>query len=482
MATDVAADRQRRLGAVLAPAGIAFLALTTGGYLYLLASDTVDGLRGNAQWHLPYVAQPANAWWWVPLPAVAAMLLLALSQRFQALVLALEIVAGSIFAYLLFAAQWGGGDNLLAKVLNGPTAFWSAAVQIRNLPATLRHYAAFMASVSPSHAASHPPGDMLLFRGLNALMLSQPAWAHVVLGAGRPFISGLPMLLKAGDAPALLAGAIAAIPVVVLLGRLAAAPIALLAARLGVNGMAAGLLSLVLPTALVHLPLLDTAYPLLSAATVLIAVLATQRRSPVLALVAGVLFGASLLFTAGLLAVGLLIGIYALLTAGWRSGLILGALMLAGWAATWLLLYLIAGINLIAIFSFINHYQQEFEAQRSYWLWVRWKWYDFAMFCGLPITGLCLWFLVQSARRWRAHTPLDIDRFFVAWACMMGFLWFSPAARAEVGRLWAPMMCFAVLFAARALPRGRWPLATVLLLEIAQVMVINRYLEVINSG
>ncbi|HUZ76434.1 MAG TPA: hypothetical protein VMV93_02510 [Chloroflexota bacterium] len=482
MATDVAAERQRRLSAVLAPAGVALLTVATAVYLYLLASDTVDGLRGNAQWHLPYISQPANQWWWVPLPAAAAMVVLALSRRVRAPLLAVEVVAGSAFAYLLFAAEWGGGDNLLAKVLNGPTAFWGAAVQIRDLPAALRHYPAFMASVSPSHAASHPPGDMLLFRGLNALMLSQPGWAQRVLAAGRPFISGLPMLLRAGDAPALLAGAIAAIPVIVLLGRLAVAPMSLLAARLGVNGLAASLLFLVLPTTLVHLPLLDTAYPLLSASTVLVAVLAVQRRSVALALAAGVLFGASLLFTAGLLAIGILIGVYALLTAGWRFGMILGVVMLVGWAANWLVLYLTAGINLLAIFNFINHYQQHFEAQRSYWLWVRWKWYDFAMFCGLPLTGLCLHYLVQAIRRWRANKPLDIDRFFVAWACMMVFLWFSPAARAEVGRLWAPMMCFAVLFAARALPRGRWPLATVLLLEIAQVIVINRYLEVINSG
>jgi len=43
-------------------------------------------------------------------------------------------------------------------------------------------------------------------------------------------------------------------------------------------------------------------------------------------------------------------------------------------------------------------------------------------------------------------------------------------------------MCFAVLFAAAALPRLRGALSLVLLLEIAQVLVINRYLEVINSG
>jgi hypothetical protein len=64
----------------------------------------------------------------------------------------------------------------------------------------------------------------------------------------------------------------------------------------------------------------------------------------------------------------------------------------------------------------------------------------------------------------------------------MVFLWISTSTMAEVGRLWAPVMCFAVLFAARALPKLRTALPLVLALEIAQTMAINRYLEVINSG
>jgi hypothetical protein len=43
-------------------------------------------------------------------------------------------------------------------------------------------------------------------------------------------------------------------------------------------------------------------------------------------------------------------------------------------------------------------------------------------------------------------------------------------------------MCFAALFAAYALPKMRGALPTVLALQIVQIMVINRWLEVINHG
>ncbi|MDE3077039.1 MAG: hypothetical protein KGJ86_16610, partial [Chloroflexota bacterium] len=104
------------------------------------------------------------------------------------------------------------------------------------------------------------------------------------------------------------------------------------------------------------------------------------------------------------------------------------------------------------------------------------------MFDGIPVAALCVKFLVESVPRWRAGAATNIDCFFAGWMAMMVFLWISPSALAEVGRLWAPLMCFAVLFAASALPRSRWALASALALQVAQVIVINRYLEVINSG
>ncbi len=442
----------------------------------------IEWLRGNAQWHLPYVAHPPNAWWWVPLPAAVCLVVLGAFRLPRLVTLTVGILATSAFGYLLFAAEWGGGDNLLAKILNGPTAFWGSAVQITDLRQTLANYPAYLASVSPSHTASHPPGNLLLFRALNGIMTTHPTCAAAVIAAGRPFISGLPMLLAAGNNSGLIAGAILAIPVIIVLGRLAAIPLYVLAAHLGVDARVATLLFLLLPTTLVHLPLMDTVYPLLTTMVLLTAVVAAKRQSNLLALIAGLLFGLSLLFSAGITVICITVAIYTLLLVGWRSALRLGLLFMSGWLIVWALLYLAGGINMPAIFNFLNHYQAEFEAQRSYWLWVRWKWYDFAMYGGIPVAALCVWFLVDAVKRWRRGVSLDVDLFFVAWLAMMVALWFSPAARAEVGRLWAPMMCFAVLFAAQVLAKWRWAVPLVLALQVAQIMVINRYVEVVNSG
>jgi hypothetical protein len=144
---------------------LAGIAAATAIYLYLLASDTVDGLRGNSQWHIPYVAHPPNEHWWLPLIPGAIIAALPLLPLPSWAAIGAGMCAACAFAYDLFAAQWGGGDNLMAKVINAPVAFHRAAGQITNLAAVLANYPAYIAGFEPSsHLRSHPPGDLLLFR------------------------------------------------------------------------------------------------------------------------------------------------------------------------------------------------------------------------------------------------------------------------------------------------------------------------------
>jgi hypothetical protein len=461
---------------------LAAIAAVTLAYVYLLATNTVDGLRGNEQWHLPRVANPPNDRWWLPLvPGVVIAVLPLLSWPAGATITA-GMVAGGAFAYALFAAQWGGGDNLLAKIINEPTAFHRAASQITDLGAVLASYPQYMLQFEPSsHLRSHAPGDLLLFRWLNDLMQASPSLGDATLNWARTFIGGTDMLLRAGNQPYLLAGAVAAIPLIIGLGRLAAVPLAWLSWLLKAPAVPAALLFLVLPTTLVHLPLLDTVYPLLTALVLFAGVLAIERRSWALALLTGALWGVALFYSglSGLAAIPL--AVYGLLRGGWRT-IVLGLPAAAGAGAFWLILWLGWRINMPAILHFQIEHQRDFEAQRTYWLWFRWKWYDFVMFCGIPVAALCVKFLVESVGRWRTGAPLRIDLFFAGWLALMVFLWLTPAALAEGGRLWAPLMCFSVIFAAYALPRLRPALPLILLLQIAQIMTINRYLEVINSG
>lgn len=461
---------------------LAAISAVTVIYLVLLATDTVGALRGNVQWHIPYVAQPSNASWWLPvIPGlvVAALPLLPIPAWAT---ISVAAAATCAFVYALFAAQWGGGDNLMAKIINEPTAFHRAAGQIMDLRSVLANYPQYLAQFElGSHVRSHPPGDLLLFRWLEDVMSAHAGVEAATLNWGKTFISGLPLLLQSGNAPYLMASAIAAIPLITGLGRLAAFPLAATGPYLGIEPVAPTLLLLVLPTVLVHIPLLDTVYPLLTALVVLAGVAAIERRSWVLALSAGILFALSLFFSASLLLIALPLVVYGLLRLRWRA-VWLGLAAAAGGAAIWAILWLGWRINMPAIMQYLADHQRDFEATRSYWLWFRWKWYDFVMFCGIPVAALSLKFLIESARRWRLGMPTKLDYFFVGWLAMIIWLWLTPAALAEGGRLWAPLMCFAVLFAAAALPRFRGALSVVLLLELAQTIVMNRYLEVINSG
>lgn len=470
---------KRRERGLLLLAGIAALTLA---YLYLLGSDTVDALRGNQQWHIPYVAHPSNQWWWLPvIPGlvIAALPLLPLPSWAT---IAVATCAACVFAYNLFAAQWGGGDNLLAKIINEPTGFHRAAGNIHDLGAVLAGYTQYIGQFElGSHVRSHPPGNLLLFRWLNDLMAAEPGLQAAVLNWGKTFISGLPMLLGSGNAGYLMAGAVAAIPLIIGMGRLAAVPMALIPPWLGVEPVPATLLFLVLPTTLVHIPLLDTVYPLFTSIVVLAGLAAVERKSWPLALAGGIAFALSLLFSASLVLVVVPLAIYGAFRLGWQAAW-LGVVAAIGGAAVWLALWLGWRLNMVAVMEYLFQHQRDFEATRSYWLWFRWKWYDFVMFCGVPVAALCLKFLVESVGRWRERKPLRVDYFFAGWLAMMIWLWLTAAALAEVGRLWSPLMCFSVIFAAYALPRWRGALSLVLVLQIAQVMVINRYLEVINSG
>ncbi|MBV9120865.1 MAG: hypothetical protein JOZ39_09155, partial [Chloroflexi bacterium] len=180
------------------------IAIGAGVYLALLASHTVDGLRGNSEWHIPAAPQTASAWWWLPLPAAAAICMVPLLPLTDSLKLVCAAAANALLGYLLYAAQWGGGDNLLGKILNGSNGFYDAAVHIANLRSTLASYPAYLATFEPaSHVPSHPPADVLFFYAINQLTGHWPWLTGVVLQAGRPFISGLPMLLGAGNPPSL---------------------------------------------------------------------------------------------------------------------------------------------------------------------------------------------------------------------------------------------------------------------------------------
>jgi hypothetical protein len=321
-------------------------------------------------------------------------------------------------------------------------------------------------------------------------MLASPGLRGATLGWARTFIGGTDMLLGSGNAPYLLAGAVAAIPLIIGLGRLAALPLAVVSAQLQAPVVPATLLFLVLPTTLVHIPLLDTVYPLLTGLVLVAGVAAIEAGGPLrprrargllLASLAGVLLGIALFYSSAVAIIVLPLAVYGLLRGGWRAAW-LALPALAGAALVWLVLWLAWGVDMPAIFQWLAKHQADWEGRYTYWLWFRWKWYDFVMFCGIPVAALNLKFLVESVRRWRKGVPLRLDYFFAGWLLMMIVLWLSTATMAESGRLWAPVMCFSVLFAARALPRLRGALSFVLLLEIAQVMVINRYLEVVNSG
>ncbi len=173
----------------------------------------------------------------------------------------------------------------------------------------------------------------------------------------------------------------------------------------------------------------------------------------------------------GNLVFGLMVGLHLL----WREGMVwreararleplwilplLGgmALMALGVALPWLLAYMVWGMDPFAIMrqALATHYALV-TVHREYGVWLWMNLVDFALWLGpapalLGVAGsLALWHRAPRARGWR-----DLAGLAGIFWLVLAFLDLSGVTRGEIGRLWAFLMPFPLLFAL-ALPWRAW--------------------------
>jgi hypothetical protein len=257
-------------------------------------------------------------------------------------------------------------------------------------------------------------------------------------------------------------------------------------------GVRAAALTLLVPGLVLFAPIFDTVYPLFGVLAVLLFLRALEDDSIGYAGWSALAFSAATFMSVGCFVLAVMGAALVLQRMLYRERWLRPCVAFAiTFALTWLVLDVALGVNMIAIFRRIGQYQLGYEASRSYWLWLRWKPYDFAMFLGVPVTALALLYgagvvgrLRLAARHWIA-----LDALFLAWLATILFLDVTGVIRAEVGRLMALLMPFGAIFAVAALDTGnqtparyRLGLAVYLAvaaLEFAQLMVFNRYLELV---
>jgi hypothetical protein len=456
----------------------ALLAAVTILVLLAIATDGIPLLRGPApyppEWQWAYRDGPSSGRLLLALAAAGGLLgLLALSgsawarrgpRRAALLLLPAATALGLLFQLgLLDLEPAGAFPTLLARTVSRThTSYFTVAVspEARDPLEFLRRHASLLSTfrTAAKHAATHPPGPVLYYRGLLAVCEASPGLTGLLLRSlpenGEP--PGLPA------APAARAAALLGALLLGLLGAATGLPVAWLAARLAgdtLAGVRAGVLWSLLPGPALFVPQFDQALalPVTLAAALLVAALGAERllRALLPAVIAGLVGGIALFVSYGSAAFLLLGGLVALALdrrPRWRGLLLCGLA-----AATALGLFAASAIlghePLLAARTALAIHREVYTRPRSYGLWLVFNPLDLALFLGVPVTLLGLARL-RSALGGPHDGPAGAaPRMTLALAGGLALLVLSGVTRGEVGRIWMPLMPL-LLVSALARPAG----------------------------
>jgi len=400
--------------------------------------------------------------------------------------LPLLIVLGWMLTLAVVRAEPGGFSRVMEALSSRHTFGFvfdaGLAPETREL---LADYPAATAELN-QHTRTHPPGALLLVRGLDVIGRRLPPPRE---GSGS--LSALAAeslhreMQRAGDrgrpvpqrppAPWTLVLLAMLLPA---LSALAAWPLYRLALRLGLPpspSLLAAALWILVPARSLFTPSLDQALPCLLLGAAILAA-GPGRWRP---FAAGMVLFLCLFVTYGYLAPA---GLVALLTivadiapgegAPWRRAAERGALLAAGFLLPWIVLSLATGYGPWAAFrdAMVQH-RAIAVASRSYITWLTWNPYDFTLLLGPPIAGLAAAALIPRGTRTAAFRDLAWG-----WWALLLLLLVSGTVRGEVGRIWLMLMPFACLLAAGAAAerwdrRSPWA-GLVLLLQAALLLVL----------
>ena len=349
--------------------------------------------------------------------------------------------------------------------------YFIARYERMDVPTFLSTYEARMAAGDVLHIGTHPPGLILLHRGLIALCRNVPGIAELVEATEPDSVSeSLDDLehqtrhdwtpLTRDRAPlwlaALLTQAAAALAVV---------PLYLLVRRNYGRRTAwrcAALWPLV-PAVAVFLPKSDALFPLIGLALLWLWLEGIGRRSGLLCFCAGVVLWLGLMLSLALLPVVAVAGcLTAWEFAGFKGGherrqWAWGVGKGVGWCAAAvavpvLLLWLAYDLNLVKvwIWNYRNHAAFYHEYARTYWKWLLVNPVEYALAVGAPVLCLAAASCFHAFRN-RGRRSWPSLGSYVCCPVVLAVLWLSGKNMGEAARLWLVVQPWAVWLAANVL-------------------------------
>ena len=458
-------------------------AVLTAAFLLGASGDRVPWLRGPApyppEWQWPLRDAPAAGPIGPALAAVAAILgLLALSGTSWAhsrprhaprLLLGIASVLGLALPLALVALEPGG---VLATIFDRvayrtATSYYTVAISPDAADPIdfLRHHHELLPTFrkGAKHAATHPPGPVLVYRGLVGLCEDVPGLTRAVL-----WLSGLPESNPRRARPehaahTRAAGVLGGL-LILAACALTAWPVAGLARAVGSGPLASarlGILWTLLPGPVLVLPQFDQALALPVALSALALAWAfraeTTARSAAWSTAAGLAGGMAVALSYGAPAF-LVIGGLAVLAAALADGVTLErtlrccALAALVTAAAFAAPALLGHHPIASMREALRIHREFFTQPRDYAVWLVFDPLDLALFLGPPVAVSLVAAAVRSVRRLIGRARLQPDEAFrlAALGALLALL-VSGQTRGEVGRIWIPIMP-ALLVAALARP------------------------------
>ncbi len=420
--------------------------------------DWTPLLRGPApyppEWRWDLRAGATSGRWLAVLATGATLAALAgLSSaggRRPAVVVAAAVAVGWMFQLSLVGLEGAGVPRTLMERALSRTATSYLTVaesdDARDPAAFLDHHAERLPEMQKAakHAATHPPGPVLFYRGLIGLFEAAPAAATALLTAG-----GIDP--DAGRRPASVRAAALAGPLLILFLCAAAAwPVAALARAGGLDAPRAARLAALwplLPGPALMAPHFDQMLALpVTAAAALLASAASSEGRPLIARAqaAGLCAGIAMQVSYGAAAFVVIAGAAALaLTARidrWRP-LVSTVAWAVGACGLVILLPVAWGHEPIAAArAALAIHREAYTQPRSYATWLLFNPLDLAIFAGIPVVVVGLIRLARPARARGPGLQSPFDRMRATLAAGLTLLLLSGTVRGEIGRIAIPLM------------------------------------------
>jgi hypothetical protein len=332
-----------------------------------------------------------------------------------------------------------------ALFFESTSGYFAEAKKVEDTSAFIRSYQEWVARGDSFHQGTHPPGLILIFRGLLWGAARYPEWGPT-LEAYLParMVDGLEAVgqpLEAADRAALLASATLCwgwtlLSALLLYGLIRSS----YSARVAWWGAC---FWPIMPASVLFLPLADAAFAPLTLLVLMWTVYAFRWRVGLLAVLAGggLCLGTllSLAFFVTLAIATTWIGWETVSTGRYRRGLITLACLLAGWALPLEWLYENYRLSMIDVWQInLSKHAGFYEAMpRSYLPWLGLNLAEFAAMVSPPLFVLACGRAIQGC--WRLG-PTSLDRLVVVWFVALLALDWAGRNRSETARLWLFLM------------------------------------------